>query len=422
MTRKKIFYGWYIVAASLVLIIMDGLLLYSFGVFLPYLNEEFGFSRAIGSSIFSFRSVILAFSLTLAGRLVDKYDPRAVIISGGIITAIGMLLSGIADKGWELYVSYGFLIGLGDGVLYITCVAVVSRWFIKKRALVIGIITTGIPLSGLIASPLTAWLISSFGLRNAFFALAGLLTLSTLSALALRGYPQEKNLKPYGEEEELSTSTVQVTRDGLKNNNNDWKALEAIATPVFWLMYSMYFLGFTTFLVVVIHTFSFAVDLGIPALVASGALSAIGIGSILGRVALSGLLTEVLETKKVLFLCFFLQGSSLFLLLGVREVWAFYLFGVLFGFFYSGLVPIFPTLLGKFFGLSAMGTIYGFFGTSYCVAAIGGPLLAGYIHDITGSYFYPFLLSIFFCYAGAILSFFIKPPIRIIRPIESISQ
>jgi MFS family permease len=422
MSQKGIFYGWYIVAASLVLIIMDGLLLYSFGVFLPYLNEEFGFTRAIGSSIFSFRSVILAFSLTLAGRLVDRYDPRTVIISGGIIAAVGLFLSGIATKGWHLYVTYGFIIGLGDGVLYITCVAVVSRWFIKKRALVIGIITTGIPLSGLITSPLAAWLISSYGFRNAFFALAVLLALSTLSALVIRGYPQEKNLKPYGEEEEPSTSKVQVFPKGLKNNNNDWRALEAIATPVFWLMYSMYFFGFTTFLVVVIHTFSFAIDLGTPALVASGVLSAIGIGSILGRVALSGLLTEVLETKRVLFLCFFLQGSSIFLLLSVRETWAFYLFGILFGFFYSGLVPIFPTLLGRFFGLSAMGTIYGFFGTSFCVAAIGGPLLAGYIHDVTGTYFYPFLLSIFFCYAGAILSFFIKPPVRIIKPIESVYQ
>ncbi|MCI0454667.1 MAG: MFS transporter, partial [Candidatus Dadabacteria bacterium] len=331
MSQKGIFYGWYIVAASLVLIIMDGLLLYSFGVFLPYLNEEFGFTRAVGSSIFSFRSVMLAFSLTLAGRLVDKYDPRTVIISGGIIAAIGLFLSGIATKGWHLYVTYGFIIGLGDGVLYITCVAVVSRWFIKKRALVIGIITTGIPLSGLITSPLAAWLISSYGFRNAFFALAVLLALSTLSALVLRGYPREKNLKPYGGEEEISTSKVQITRNGLKNNNNDWRALEAIATPVFWLMYSMYFLGFTTFLVVVIHTFSFAIDLGTPALVASGVLSAIGIGSILGRVVLSGLLTEVLETRKVLFLCFFLQGSSIFLLLGVRETWAFYLFGILFG-------------------------------------------------------------------------------------------
>ncbi|MER3447698.1 MAG: hypothetical protein C4291_13080 [Candidatus Dadabacteria bacterium] len=408
MFRKRVFYGWYIVAASLILIIMDGLLLYSFGVFLPYLNKEFGFSRAVGSSIFSIRSIVLAFSLTIAGRLVDRYDPRVVIASGGIITALGMLLSGIATKGWHLYVSYGFLIGLGDGVLYITCVAVVSRWFIKKRALAIGIITTGVPLSGLITNPLTVWLISSLGLRNAFFALGGLLTASMVAVLVLRGYPADKNLKPYGEEK---LSKAQIAQ----NSSNDWKALEAIATPTFWLMYSMYFFGFVTFLVVVIHLFNFAIDSGIPALVASGAPASIGAGSIVGRVTISGLLTEILESKNVLLLCFFLQGSSLFLILSLRQVWAFYLFGILFGFFYSGWVPIFPTLLGRFFGLSAVGTIYGFFGTSYCVAAIGGPLIAGYIYDISGTYFYAFLLSIFFCYAAAVSSFFIKPPERTIR-------
>ncbi len=417
MFGRKIFYGWYIVAASLILIIMDGLLLYSFGVFLPYLNKEFGFSRAIGSSIFSLRSVVLAFSLTLAGRLVDKYDPRVVIVSGGAIAALGMLLSGIATKGWHLYVSYGFLIGLGDGVLYITCVAVVSRWFITKRALAIGIITTGIPLSGLITNPLTAWLISSFGLRSTFFALAGLLMLSTLTALVLRGYPEEKNLRPYGAEEQSTTEP----RQKRSRNNNDWAALEAITTPIFWLMYLMYFFGFTTFLVVVVHLFSFATDLRIAPLVASGAPAAIGLGSLFGRLVLSALLTEVLESKKVLLFCFLLQGSSIFLLLGIRETWAFYLFGILFGFFYSGTVPIFPTLLGNFFGLGSLGTIYGFFGTSYCVAAIIGPFLAGYIHDTTGTYFYAFLLSIFFCYAAAISSFFIKPPERVVRNIASAS-
>lgn len=417
MARKRIFYGWYIVAASLILIIMDGLLLYSFGVLLPYLNKEFGFSRAVGSSIFSIRSVVLAFSLTLAGRLVDKYDPRLVITSGGIITALGMLLSGIATKGWHLYVSYGFLIGLGDGVLYITCVAVVSRWFIKKRTLAIGIITTGIPLSGLITNPLTAWLISSFGLRIAFFGLAGLLALSTLSALVLRGYPEEKNLNPYGAGGQSTTEPLQKLK-----GNGDWKAREAIATPIFWIMYTMYFFGFTTFLVVVVHLFNFAIDSRIPPLVASGAPAAIGLGSLFGRLVLSALLTEVLESKKVLFFCFLLQGSSIFLLLGIRETWAFYLFGILFGFFYSGTVPIFPTLLGNFFGLGSLGTIYGFFGTSYCVAAIGGPLLAGYIHDISGTYFYVFLLTTFSCYAAAVSSFFIKPPQRAVRSVASASQ
>ncbi len=378
MNRPKIFYGWYIIGASLILIIMDGLLLYCFGVFLPYLNSEFGLSRAVGSSIFSIRSIVLAFSLVLAGRMVDKYDPRVVIISGGIIAALGMFLSGISTNAWHLYLSYGFLIGLGDGVLYITCVAVVSRWFIKKRALAIGIITTGVPLSGLITNPVTAWLISSFGTRNSFFILGASVAVAVLSALLLRG--------------------------------SEWGALEAVRTRTFWFMYSMYFFGFTTFLVVVIHLFNFAIDSGISALVASGAPACIGAGSVMGRVALSGFLTEVLGNRKVLFLCFFLQGSSLFLLLFTKETWVFYLFGILFGFFYSGWVPIFPSLLGGFFGLRAMGTIYGFFGTSYCAAAITGPPLAGYIHDTIGTYSPAFLLCTFLCYVAAFFSYLIKSP------------
>lgn len=419
MFGKKIFYGWYIVAASLILIIMDGLLLYSFGVFLPYLNEEFGFSRAVGSSIFSVRSVVLAFSLTIAGRLVDKYDPRAVIFSGGVIAALGLLLSGFATESWHLYISYGLLIGLGDGVLYITCVAVVSRWFIKKRALAIGIVTTGVPFSGLITNPLTAWLISSFGFRSAFFALTGIFMVSILCSFVLRGYPKDKNLQPYGEEEE--PLPTQRAGDSIKRDA-DWKVRESIATPTFWLMYLMYFLGFTTFLVVVIHLFTFAIDSGIPPIIASGAPAFIGVGSIIGRLTISGLLTEVLENRKVLFLCFLVQGSSLFIVLGLSEVWAFYLFGIVFGFFYSGWVPIFPTLLGNFFGLRSLGSIYGFFGTSFCIAAIFGPPIAGYIHDTSGTYFYAFILCILFCYVAAISSFLIKPPSRKVKSEELVNR
>ena len=413
MFGRKIFYGWYIVAASLILIILDGLLLYSFGVFLPFLNEEFEFSRATGSSLFSLRSFVLAFSLTFAGRLVDKYDPRAVVFGGGVIAALGVFLSGLATQGWHLYVTYGLIIGLGDGVLYITCVALVSRWFIKKRTLAIGIITTGIPLSGLITNPLTAWLISSFGLRNAFFILSSIIMVSVLSAFVLRAYPEDKGLKPYGAEEKDGLPS-ELSQNGSKKNN-DWTAREAIATRNFWLLYSMYFFAFTTFLIVVVHLFNFAIDLGISPLVASGAPAAIGLGSLFGRLILSAFLTEILDNRRVLFVCFLLQGSSILILLFIRETWAFYLFGILFGFFYSGTVPIFPSLLGTFFGLSSLGAIYGFFGTSYSVAAIVGPLGAGYVHDITDSYFYPFLLAIFFCYIAAASSFFIKTPTRLIR-------
>jgi len=411
MFGKKIFYGWYIVAASLLIIILDGLLLYSFGVFLPYLNEDFGLSRAAGSSLFSFRSLIQAPAFVLAGRMIDRFDPRAVIFGGGLIAAIGMFLSGIAQTTWELYISYGFFIGLGDAVLYITCVALVSRWFVKKRALAIGIITTGVPLSGLITNPLTAWLIHGYGVRNALFALGALMLTVLMSAFVLRARPEDKNLRPYGEEDggvyEKSRAGSGIPEDG-----SDWGAIEAISTPNYWLMYAMYFLGFTTFLIIVTQFYNFEIDLKVAALAAAGPPAAIGLGSIIGRTLLSSILAEVLEYRKVVLICFLAQGSSIMLLLFFDQIWAFYLFGFLFGFFYSAWVPIFPTLLGKFFGLRALGTIYGIFGTSYSIAAIGGPLLAGYVHDMTGRYIYPFVFTIICCYLAAAGAFYLKAPIR----------
>ncbi len=410
MFGKKIFYGWYIVAASLVIIILDGLLLYSFGVFLPYLNQDFGLSRAAGSSLFSFRSLVQAPAFILAGRMIDRFDPRVVIFGGGLIAALGMFLSGIAETTWQLYISYGFCVGLGDAVLYITCVALVSRWFVKRRALAIGIITTGVPLSGLITNPLTAWLIHGFGVRNALFALGALMLTALMAAFVLRSRPEDKNLRPYGEEG--TAADAKTGKKGAPENVNEWTALEAIKTPNYWLMYAMYFLGFTTFLIIVTQFYNFEIDLKVTALAAAGPPAAIGLGSIIGRTVLSSILAEVLEYRKVLLICFLAQGSSVILLLVFDHIWAFYLFGFLFGFFYSAWVPIFPTLLGKFFGLRALGTIYGIFGTSYSIAAIGGPILAGYVHDLTGNYVYPFVFTIVCCCLAATGAFFMKSPVR----------
>lgn len=411
MFGKKIFYGWYIVAASLFIIILDGLLLYSFGVFLPYLNEDFGLTRAGGSSLFSFRSLVQAPAFILAGRLIDRFDPRAVIFGGGLIAALGMFMSGIAETTWQLYISYGFFVGLGDAVLYITCVALVSRWFVKKRALAIGIITTGVPLSGLITNPLTAWLINGFGVRNALFALGVLMTTVIMTAFVLRARPADINLRPYGDEDN-GMDEKPGGAAGTPADKSDWTALEAISTPNYWLMYSMYFLGFTTFLIIVTQFYNFEIDLKVAALAAAGPPAAIGLGSIIGRTLLSSILAEVLEYRKVLLICFFAQGSSIILLLVFDHIWAFYIFGFLFGFFYSAWVPIFPTLLGKFFGLRSLGTIYGIFGTSYSIAAIGGPILAGYVHDVTGTYVYPFVFTIICCYLAAAGAFFMKAPVR----------
>ncbi|MCK5710629.1 MAG: MFS transporter, partial [Deltaproteobacteria bacterium] len=278
--------------------------------------------------------------------------------------------------------------------------------------------TTGVPLSGLITNPLTASLINNFGYRNALFSLGGIMLVTLLAAFVLRGHPKDLGLKPYGEEdieEDVAAENIGSTN----NDKKEWTALEAISTPNYWVMYAMYTLAFITFLIIVTQFYNFEIDLHISAIAAAGPAAAIGLGSIIGRTVLTSLLAEVLEYRKVLFVCLLAQGSSIILLLTFDQIWAFYLFGLLFGFFYSAIVPIFPTLLAKFYGLKAMGAIYGIFGTSYSLAAICAPILAGYVFDTTGSYYYPFLFAIFACYLAAIGAFFIKPPVHKPKQIET---
>lgn len=401
----RLFYGWYIVVAGFFLIILDGLLLYSFGIFLPYLIDSFSISAATGSSLFSVRCFVLAFSIAIAGRLIDKHNPRYVTFFGGLIAALGLLLSAYATELWHLYITYSVLIGLGDGFLYIVPVTVISRWFSKKRALAIGIATTGVPLSGLFVNPLAAWLIESFGYQNAFIYLSFLFVLILCASFIIRSNPEELNLLAYGENEKSQEDKNEITKA-------EWSAKEAFSSRTFWLLYFIFFTGFNAFLIIIINLYNFCVYSGISPIVAAGAPAAIGLGSIIGRTFFSGLVTKYLENTRILFVCYFFQASSIVLLLFLKDVWTLYLFGFLFGFFYSGWVPMFPTILGNFYGLKSLGTIFGLFGTGFSAAALTGPLVAGALFDNTNSYFLPFLLAAVFCFLTAILTFLIQKPYK----------
>ncbi len=402
MPRNKIFYGWIIVLAGHLLITLDGMVLYSFGIFLPYINETFGLSTAVGSSFFSVRCVCMAFSFVFAGRLIDTHDARYLTFFGGLVGAFGFLLSAYAETVFELYITYSVMVGIGDGFLYILPVTIISRWFVKKRALAIGIATAGVPVSGLVVNPLTTWLIESFGYERALIYLSIIFTTILCSAFLIKSHPEDMNLKPYGEDSE----------DAKDTGASDWSAREAFSHSSFWLMYAAFFFGFNTFLIIVVNLFNFSVGSGITPLVAAGAPAFIGVGSIIGRIFFSGVVANILKDVRILFVCYFLQAGSIILILLVVEVWSLYLFGFLFGLFYSGWVPMFPTILGRFYGLTSLGSIFGVFGTGFSLAAISGPLISGYLFDMTQSYYNSLVVAMAASFITALLTLLIKTPVK----------
>ena len=403
MLRNRFFYGWVIVVAGHLLIMLDGMVLYSFGIFLPYLNEAFGLSSTVGSSFFSLRCVCMAFSFVFAGRLIDTHDARYLTFFGGLTGALGFLLSAYAETTWELYLTYSVMVGIGDGFLYILPVTVISRWFVKKRALAIGIATAGVPVSGLVVNPLTTWLIESFGYERALVYISVIFTAILCSALLVKNRPEEMGLKAYGENSE----------DAAKDTGaSDWSAKEAFSHSSFWLMYVAFFLGFNTFLIIIVHLFNFSVEAGLSPLVAAGAPAFIGVGSIFGRIFFSGVMTNYLSNVRILFVCYFFQAVSIILILSVVNVWSLYLFGFLFGLFYSGWVPMFPTILGRFYGLTSLGSIFGIFGTGFSLAAISGPLISGLLLDMTQSYQNALIVATAASFLTAFITLLIKKPTK----------
>ena len=112
---RNIYYGWFIVAAGLIIISIDGFLLYSFGIYMPYLKESFGSSHIESSSLFSIRNIVFAFSMIISGRLIDRFNPRTVIFIGGFTSVAGMFLTAYATNMWQLTLTYAVLPGIGLG-------------------------------------------------------------------------------------------------------------------------------------------------------------------------------------------------------------------------------------------------------------------------------------------------------------------
>ena len=186
--------------------------------------------------------------------------------------------------------------------------------------------------------------------------------------------------------------------------------MDAIRTKSFWILYTIFFLGMNTFLIILINLFEHALEVGIDPLTASGAPAALAFGSIFGRLFFSGFLTKYFSNKQVLFMSYFLEALSIIIIIYFHTAWALYLFGFLFGFFYSGHMPIFPTILSNFFGTRFIGGIFGVHATAFSLASITGPLLAAYLQDVTGSLHQSIIAATIICFIAAFSTFLIRFP------------
>jgi OFA family oxalate/formate antiporter-like MFS transporter len=193
----------------------------------------------------------------------------------------------------------------------------------------------------------------------------------------------------------------------LQGRNEGFSLREAVHTRQFWMVFGIFIcLGFSYFSIVV-HIVPHITDLGISAASGANILAALGGAGIVGNVV--GGAADRIGNKKVCVIGLMLASATLFWLVSITEVWMFYLFVGIFGIGYGVCLTSESPLVAWLFGVSSHGLLLGIISFGFTIGAAIGPLLTGYIFDVTGSYQVAFLTFAVLSVVGLILMVLIRP-------------
>jgi len=406
-SKTGVFYGWVIVAAASVILLLERGCNATYGIFLTELRADLGWTTAMVSGAYSLFFIWHTVIYIPGGRLNDKYGPRLMLMISAVVMGIGYALMSIIETPWQLYIFYGVVIGTGLGFGHLPIVSTVSRWFVKTRGTALGITIAGSGAGTLILAPFAQFLITKFDWRTSYLILAALLVVIVLPVSRLmRLNPSEKRPLPYGMEK-IATKGKQ--HDSPLPSTADFSLRQAIRTRQFWLLSMMYAFFIFAIQMVMIHLKAYAIGFGIVEMTAATILGVAGGSSILGGMVV-GSVSDKIGRKTSFFICFLLMAVMLLWLMKARQPWQFYFFSALFGFGYGGCTPLFPAVSADWFGTKFHGTIFGLLSVSSGIGGAIGPLLAGYIYDITGNYELAIIIGATTLFIAMGLSFVIKAP------------
>jgi MFS family permease len=390
--KPRFFYGWYMVMACWVMLFLQCAT--AMAIFFKPMLEEFGWDRATLSSVQSISLLLFAVLSPFLGRLLDRVGPRFVILAGSILQVLSAVLNGLATTLWHLYVArlfYSINTSPGSQVL-------INRWFNKLRGTALGILSSGMPIGTLLLTPVSQFLILSWGWRNTLFFWACVLLLVSIPlVLIIRNSPGQKGLKPDGQtighDNSIQDESNPAQRKPVAAEGYTLK--KALNTRAYWLLGISHFICGLGCGFIMTHIVIFATDMGFSDMVGASLLSIKGGFNLLGVLSL-GFLSDRIMRKNVLALTFGVRSFSflimiVFILTGGSSLPLLFLAVALFGIGWFTTAPLTAGMVADLYGNLRQGTILGLMTSFHMLGMAVGAYSGGAIFDRTGGY-YPFFL------------------------------
>src|SRR5438046_9187121 len=202
LARRKIHYGWVMVALTFFTALISAGTVGAPGVFIVPLQKEFGWSPAEISSALSIRFILFGLMAPFAAALLNRYGLRNMSLLSLSIVASALLASLAMTQVWQLMLLWGVVIGIGTGMTALVLGATIAaRWFAARRGLVVGILTASVATGQLAFLPLLASLTDRYGWRIALALVWVLLGVTAFAVLmVMRDRPGDVGLRPFGRE------------------------------------------------------------------------------------------------------------------------------------------------------------------------------------------------------------------------------
>jgi MFS family permease len=409
MARKKpLFYGWYIIGLMIIAMMLIYGVRTSFSAFFPHILDAFQWYRGSTAIMFSLNILVYGLTAPVAGRLVDRWKARRVMVIGIFVLALSTAGCYFANQLWHFYLLFGVLAPIGTAF----CGSPVFNpalinWFGRRRGLAVALGQIGGGLSFAYVM-FIEWVNTRLGWEYSFFVMAGLIVVILLPLYLIFFYnrPEDKNMKPYDADITLADLKPEAVETG-----PDWTLKQAFKTHQLWLLVfsDFCFWGIGNYLILA-HQIQFAEDAGYSSLVAASVFALFGIVSILGQIG--AIVSEVIGREITALTAVVLAMAGLGALMSVQDtsqIWLLYFFAVTSGFATGLFSPIAIVGTADIFRGKNVGTLTALVLTGIGVGGAIGPWLGGFIHDVTDSYHIAFIISMI-AYALAGISYWIAAP------------
>jgi MFS transporter, OFA family, oxalate/formate antiporter len=388
-SRRGIYYGWVIVAVMFVTLFISLGFRFAFGVYYSAILDETGWSRADTAGVVSAAMIVYACTAALAGYLFDRLGARVLFTIGALCMGSGLMLCSTVNTLTGLTAAYGILLGLSYAALgFIPHMAIVPRWFVRRRGLASALSLAGVGLGSLGVATLSAELIVRIGWRDTlwWFGIAAMLVLIPLNLLFHRHSAEHVGLLPDGPSDPPTARSATVKAGASVG--------EALHMPVFWLLALAVTMTGLCNMILVVHQTRMLVDIGFSLPLASLLFGILGAMRAAGGLVWGPLSDRIGRSACVVIICSIsLVGLVLLWLTSLVPPEAFALriallagYLLTFGIGFNGISPVYASAVSDRFAGKNLGTILGLLDLGFGLGSALGPWWAGWMFDRYGSY------------------------------------